>query len=355
MDLEEITYDKIHINLEGVAGKCNAEFSCPFGDLTKDHYKTKKDAQQAYETKMQLAAENERLIESRKASCRLGSPILTPPNKLSLPLSDAKYYLRFETSETHDHEGEDVNDYCRCGVIADVSVPGWDNYSGDGFSNFVKSSLGLKHNETLPKDLKESLTPFSDFSTIQHDFDAQIAGGYYGEELGAIKAPPALMAVLENYYYSKDDAAGPENIFVYLREKGYATAGERPLEAIKGALRAENNGRKIMKVEKAKKWRAGKIQLSSIATPSSSQLAAAKNDPRPPVSVMGTKVEQQRNQILGVVLEVAPNRYELIDGYHRYAFSKNANKKSGRYIVLSHEEPETLFYSWQKEDGWLKE
>ena len=43
---------KYHINGKGEAGLCRARKSCPFGDLTEDHYSSAEEARQAFEDSM---------------------------------------------------------------------------------------------------------------------------------------------------------------------------------------------------------------------------------------------------------------------------------------------------------------
>jgi len=336
---------RFHVNPEtGEVGACSASFRCPFGDMTTEHYPSKEEARKSFEARMTTERDKEAAKEKAKAARRLGAPIVTPSNGLSVPGNDARYGLDYETDEHYDHDQD--SDLCRCRTITGVTIKGWDN-DGEGLSDFAKSQLGLPWNEPLPEELRDKLQPFVD-NFHSDDFGYEVSGGYYGEELQSITAPKELVNVLEDYYYGKDDASGPENILGYLRGKGYATAGEKPLEAIKGALQAENGGRKNAKVEKARKWRSGSIGIKDIVLPSASQVEAGEKDPRPMENPVGAK-KNSRDLYAGVVLQRKDGSYELIDGYHRLAWLKSNSKRRAKYLVLSQEAPVENLYSWQRE------
>ncbi len=337
---------KYHVNPEtGKAGACSATFKCPFGDLEKEHFPSAAEARKSFEKRMETAQEAAKAESDRKASRRLGAPIVTPSNGLHVPGSDARYGLDYDTEEHYDHSQD--SDMCRCRTITGVTIKGWEN-DGEGLSDFAKSQLGLPWNEPLPQDLKEKLQPFAD-NFRSDDFDYEVSGGYYGEELQSISAPKELVAVLDDYYYGKSDAAGPENILGYLRGKGYDTTGERPLAAIKGALQAENKGRKSEKVENAKKWRTSSIGINNIVLPSASQAEAGEKDPRPLQQPVGAK-KSSRELYAGVVVQRKDGTFELVDGYHRLADLKANNKRRAKYLILSAEPPvERSPYYWQRE------
>lgn len=231
-----------------------------------------------------------------------------------------------------------------------MEISGWSD-NGEGLANYAKGYLGLDREAPLPPELQKKLAPFvTHFDSSSYEED--ISGGYYGEELNSITGPTELYDALNDYYYAQSDSAGPENILIYLRGKGYDTTGERPLEAIKGALQAENKGRIPAKVRNAKKWRIGTVSLASVATPSESQTLEGESNPRELDNPFGRK--GPNGAIAGVVLEVAPNKYELVDGYHRRGWLKANNKKKAQYVILSKEEyRERSPYYWRdQEPGW---
>jgi hypothetical protein len=344
---------KFHVNPEtGRASQCGASFKCPFGDLEDDHYATAAEARKSFERKMASEAEAEEAARKAKTAKRLGDPIIHPKVKQWSPGTRIYSGLDYDYDRSYDHpEDEDI---CRCGVINNVEIKGWGD-DGEGLAEYAKEHLGLDRNEPLPDELKKDLTPFvTNFNSS--DYEAEISPGYYGEEFSGIKVPDELKEVLAKHYYAQPDAGGPENILTYLRGKGYETTGERPLEAIKGALQAENNGRLIAKVAKTRKWRTAAINLSSITLPSESQQAAGEKDPRPLSSPYGKN--SPTGEIAGVVLQRSDGTYELLDGYHRMGSLKAEGKRKKKYIILSSEvyrEPSPYSYRWDKEPTWYKD
>lgn len=321
-----------HINPEtGNAGRCVATFKCEYGDIEKDHYPTAAEARKAYEKRMEDQAQAEEDARQTKAAKRLGEPIILPTLK---PITGSGYVstgLDYDYDRTYNHpEDEDI---CRCSVIEDVQIKGWSD-DGEGLAEYARDRLGLGRDEPLPEGLKEDLAPFvTNFNSS--DYEPEISGGYYGEEFSGIKGPQELEDVIEDHYYAQPDAGGPENILTYLRAKGYDTTGKRPLEAIKGALQAENNGKLIAKVDRARKWRTADINLSNIALPSESQRKAGEADPRALTGPYGRKAPS--GDIAGVVLQKSDGSYELIDGYHRMGWLKANGKRRKKYLILSHE------------------
>ena len=344
---------KFHVNPEtGRASQCAASFKCPFGDLESDHYATAAEARKSYEQKMQAEAETQLKARKEKAAKRLGDPIIytdSPDYRVS---KDAKYYIDYD----YDTEGGEVDEYGmhRGSSIVDMEIKGWER-DGEGLADFAKASLGLPHEKPIPEELRKNLQPFvTNFDS--YDFEAETSPGYYGEELDSITVPDELLKVLDDYYYSQPNAAGPENILGYLRGKGYDTTGERPLEAIKGALQAENKGRLSTKVTRARKWRIANISLANITVPSDAQAEIGEKDPRSPSSPYPGR-QNPRDIIAGVVLQKNDGTYELIDGYHRRGWLKANGKKKPRYIILSHEawkEP-SRYSSYSKEVYWNKD
>ena len=345
---------KYHINPEtGNASKCGATFKCPFGDLDRDHYATAAEARKAFEVQMANEQKAADAVAQAKSAKRLGAPIIFTEPKLYDPSRDLRYALDYDYDTYYDHP--DDEDICRCGVITNVEISGWRDH-GEGLAEYAKEKLGLPRNAALPESLRKELQPFVD-NFNDYEFEPEISGDYYGEVLDGITGPSQLTRILDDFYYSQPDAAGPDNILSYLRGKGYETKGERPLEAIKGSLQAENNGKISQKVEKAKKWRTGELNLSSITAPSASQIKAGENDPRELKSPYPGR-QKPGDGIAGVVLQRADGSYELIDGYHRLAWLKDKNKKRSQYIILSHERyQEPSRYSWLRTDPyvWNKE
>lgn len=341
---------KYHVNPEtGRASQCGATFRCPFGDLESDHYATAADARKSFEQKMASEAEALENARKEKAAKRLGDPIILPTVK-RFPYGNYVYGLDVDYDTHYSHPADE--DICRCGVIEDVQIKGWDN-DGEGLADYAKDRLGLDHNEPLSEELKKELAPFvTNFNS--YEYEPVISGGYYGEEFSGVIPPKELLEVLDNHYYAQEDAGGPEDILTYLRGKGYATAGERPLEAIKGSLQAENNGRLVAKVAKARKWRTAAINLSSISLPSESQKVAGEKDPRPLSSPYGKS--SPTGEIAGVVIQKSDGTYELVDGYHRMGNLKAEGKRKKKYIILSHEpykEPSPYYSRWAaRETTW---
>lgn len=343
---------KFHVNPEtGVASQCSATFKCPFGDLEDDHYSTAAAARKSFEGKMSALAEAVEDARKAKAAKRLGDPILLKPvNQTSYK---ALYYLDYDYESSYNHPPEE--DICRCGVIDEVKINGWGD-NGEDLANYARDRIGLKADAPLPEELYKELKPFID-NFDSTDYEPIISGGYYGEELDDVELPKELDAILDNYFYNQPNAEGPEGVLSYLRGKGYDTTGERPLEAIKGALQAENNGRLVSKVAKAKKWRAGEISLDRIKLPSESQRKAGENDPRPLTNPYPGKAATS-SKVAGVVIDSGNGNYELIDGYHRLAHLKQSNRKRSRYLVLSNEaytEYHPNYWSSEKSLNWHKD
>lgn len=346
---------KYHVNPgTGRASQCSATFKCPFGDLESDHYASAADARKSFEDKMAKVAEAEENARKNKAAKRLGDPIILPTVKKFPHGNRIHSGLDYSYDDHFNHEQDD-DGMCRCGTIENVQIKGWGD-DGEGLAEYAKDQLGLDYDEDLPEDLKGELAPFvTNFNS--YDYEAVITPGYYGEEFSGIIPPQELSDVLSRHYYAQPDAGGPEDILTYIRGKGYETTGESPLEAIKGALQAENKGRLVAKVAKAKKWRTAAIDLSNITLPSESQKTAGEKDPRPLSSPYGKNPPS--GEIAGVVLQKSNGSYELIDGYHRMGSLKAEGKRKKKYLILSHEpyvDPNPHGYYWRsKEPSWYRD
>jgi hypothetical protein len=330
---------RYHINLTtGDVGACKATFKCPFGDIDKDHYDAPSDAREAYERIM------EKEIVSAPAlswSDRpLGAPITLPPSTLWLPSSNSA-----RSSVDYDYDsyrcaeiGGCTESYCHNQRYEGLRITGWapdaEGETLDGFANYVKETLHLPEDEPLPPELRQRLSRFADF-TPQELFEIEAESEFYGETITVTPIPP-LNKELTDYYYEQPNAVdGQYGILPYVRGKGFDTSGLRPLEALKASLNAENSGRTSKKVERARKFRAATIALSSITLPVARRVEYALKEPRKAESV---KASGQTRPIAGVVYEVSPGKYELIDGYRRHAhYTGQTNRKRAEYIILSGE------------------
>lgn len=344
---------KYHVNpVTGVANHCTAVFRCRFGVSEENHYATREEAQKAFEADM----ESEIIEETLRKSKKLGPPILLAPTSLTMPSTDAKYEIEYDYDWSNG--GCECEDICRCSTITNVQLTGWKDNNPDGLANYARIKLSMKAGAAIPEDLKKKLEPYADFEMIAHDFEVNIVNGYYGEELDSIKAPQGLTKVLNQYYYSQNNAVGHYSVLPYLRGKGYDTTGESPLTAIKGALRAENGGRLNKKVENAKSFKVVKIGLKNIKKLSKSQEAAAVKDQRKPLPVKETGM---REEIAGVAFKNETGEYELVDGYHRTAYYENQTKRQKvSYIVLSGDynlPPASRLYGYDSPGnyGWSQE
>lgn len=325
---------RYHINNDGEARKCAASFNCPFGDLNEDHYSSAAEARQAYEKKMASATQEAEASKARKAARRLGDPIVYEKPLSYMELNTIPtYYLDYDyDTSSEDLWNEDV-DIVRDTKIDNVRIRGWGN-NGEDLATYAKKALSLPADKPLPDELQKKLAPFvQNFNS--DDYSPNILRGYYGEELSSIELPEALSKVIDDYYYAQPHAEGPENVLGYIRGKGYDTTGERPLEALKGMLQAENNGRVLQKIEKVTRWKKATLGIDSIATPSRVQTTEGETNPREPQ--LPGKSKKASDVIAGVVLQRKDGSYELIDGYHRRGWLKANKKKRANYIVLSHQ------------------
>lgn len=343
---------KYHFNREtGKVGKCTATFRCPLGG-DKDHYATEREAAQAYERFMESSAEAKlKKIKGNKAKT-LGDPIIHTKGLPFYSFNHLGDAMDYDYEYYYDHSEDHPGDMCRCGRIEDFVFKGWLN-GGEDLANMVKKRSGIPEDEPLPSDWVEALRPYVE-RPQDFDFEPMISSGYYGEEFDGVTIPSELKKLLNDFYYAAPNAEGPHKILSYLRGKGYDTTGDRPLEAIKNALRAENKGKLSAKVAKARAWKVSSISLANISLPSPSQAKEGEDNPRP-IESPYPKNSDQKTEIAGVVFETADKKYELVDGYHRIASLKKNGKRRGTYIVLTANPPRPFFNTRWDNDPWERE
>lgn len=323
---------KFHVNDKtGETGKCSATFQCPFGDLETEHYYSMREAREAFEKKM-IEEEAQKLArETARKTRRLTDPILDPSNKMTLPEKGGMYYLDYDYDSYLNCNEYGCDSICRCSRITDAQVTGWTG-GPEGLATYVKDTLNLPKDEPLPKELVEKIKPFA--TNIADLVEVKIIVGYYGEEIGGIELPDKLHNILLDHYYKQEFSEGPGNILAYLRGKGYATEGEKPLEAIKGMLMAENNGSLNSRVANATRWKKQSVKIDNIKIPNESKMKAGVSDPRVPQTPFSKSRTNPQN-ITGVLYQKQDGSFELIDGYHRIGWMKNNGKKMGNFIVLA--------------------
>lgn len=327
-----------HLNpTTGVAGKCRATVSCPFGDLDKDHYATAAEARIAYETSMAG-----RTVASAKT---LSAPIHIKPTNLRFEnLNRAGDFIEYDYDVARDCWTNGCDSICRCSTIENFEAIGWSSSDPNDIESFARSALGMPYSEPFPAELKAKLAPYRDFSKIKDDFLPIIENGYYGEELAGVEGADDVMKVLEDYYYSQPNAMGPHNILAFLRGKGYDTTGERPVEALKNFLRAENEDHVNLAVENADVFALRRVDFSTINARSKSRVKDAALDPRKPAP---EKPSGFTHEISGIVVQ-DHRGYTLVDGYRRRAFYSTTKRKAGTYIVLGKASPWGVGEDWKR-------
>lgn len=183
--------------------------------------------------------------------------------------------------------GCDDEGICRCGTIENPHVAGipCDRLA----EKIAPSELFLKY---CVERILRHFKPLHDSS----NWDIQVEGGYYGEELGEVKLNESVAEILSNILLSLEKATDNERIEAALAlEYGF-----------------------ILPTIKNKTWSLEKITLADVEL-GQTKHASKLNEER----IIDYMINDA--PIIGIVLESA-GKYRVIDGYHRVTAAKKANR-----------------------------
>jgi hypothetical protein len=259
-------------------------------------------------------------------------PIIREPSKLNAPLAEISHYcFEYEydqgTSSNYYYDGSEeddspsyAEDMNRDSTIENLRVTEVD----------VKSALAHTFNcpeSQIPQDLID-LAEKEGFANPDN-WEIEVEGGYYGEELGNASVHPEILAKLRGWYYDQADAHDAAGVLEYCRSKGSETTGLTPLEALKAQLTKENPGRTNNRVDTANVIRVAKLKFSKVRVPKTAAARMQQIEARTAMPPAGVKAPK----ISGIVIQQG-NDYILVDGYHRLKSETSVNKRIGAYIIL---------------------
>lgn len=293
---------RYHINDEGVAGICQAQKKCRFGEDTP-HYATLAEAEVAHEH-----SQGQQVLTLTKKKGPNDAKNLDPI--LHDPLPPFNHgYSRYRLLEATD--AEPVDYYAN--VYSDVTYV--------DAQEAVEIITNMKRDD-WPPSLEEE---FQKNKESWADPDGWEVETHYYDDDPEILPPEKLEKDLQNWYYDQPNATDRAGALEHVREKGYETKGLRPEEAVKKILR-EENGMILKRVESTS-------SVASYPEVPIQNLRMVKNhydavEPREP-----SAKSSNSSQIDGI-LQWAPNGYRVLDGYHRIKWLKENGKDKGNFLVL---------------------
>jgi uncharacterized protein YwgA len=214
----------------------------------------------------------------------------------------------YDRVEAYDHDERCADDYCRCSSLENFSIS---SISGNEFVNYIKSYLGVEHSrfDNDIFNICEKLTT--------DDFEFEVSGGYYGEELDSI--------TLENYGVI-EKLAGIFSIKGYRKAKlnqiyNNTEHDNLELDAYVKKLLTEEYGY-VIDVLDNHKFKIIDIDTKDIVFPQKEYDNFIK--------VQELCDYKNIDDICGLVRFVG-NKYHVIDGYHR--INANINKPKLKVIL----------------------
>lgn len=230
------------------------------------------------------------------------------------------YGVDYSYDDRYNHEeyGCSREGICRCRRIYNVQIHDvkLDEVVEAYVYNFQK----------LPRPQQEQLRliAISEGAHEPSNYEANVIGGYYGDEVGRITFANhgSLSRKIQQFAIASPNYSDDAGILKYVRAKGTPTAGLTPLQAIKEQLAQENNGKILKSVTNAKTVTVKTLRLADIDVPHAKHYEESEARPIP------------KNGFAGVVI-LQNGRYRLLDGYHRLKdLHQSGRRVKAKYLIL---------------------
>ncbi len=199
--------------------------------------------------------------------------------------------LRYTVDVDYDNgtgECECGDDYCRCGTIVNTRIA--DVPCDKLAEKIAPETLLLKY---CVERILRHFRPLHDSA----NWDIEVEGGYYGEELGDVKLKPNVAETLATILHSLEDATDNQ--------------------AVETALQVEYGF--VLPTLKDKTWTLERVAVAELDL-SNKHHAANLNEEQ----VVSYRVNEK--PIVGLVLKL-DGKYRVIDGYHRITAAKKDKKQ----------------------------
>lgn len=217
--------------------------------------------------------------------------------------------LELEYESTYDCVRNDCGslhgDFCRCGTIhpSDVTV---ESINIESIAEYIIKAANKTPNETMVWAISSALmrqreNPLS----LILECEPNIVSGYYGEELDSVDVTLQIEDEIQ------------QEIVQYLNTG-------KEIEIFKNLMIAEH-GYLSPRIEKASKIAAKTVQIKhliNMTEPNEERVETLK--------MAGTKY----NKVSGIVYKAGRAKYEIVDGHHRIATSKDHLYKKEEIRVL---------------------
>lgn len=211
----------------------------------------------------------------------------------SILFKDLHYTVDVEYENGTD-ECECGDDYCRCSTIANARVE---------HVPYEKLAEEIAPGSLLLKYCVERILRHFKSLRDQNNWDIEIEGGYYGEELGEVKLNREVAETISNLLLSLEDATDNQLVETALQvEYGF-----------------------VLPTLKDKTWTLEKVSVNDIDLVNTHHAANLNED-----QVVTYRKEEK--PIVGLALFVN-GKFRVIDGYHRVTAAKN-NKKQVVWMIV---------------------
>lgn len=178
---------KYHINSNtGNPGLCKATKSCPFGDLTKDHYETKQAAQQAFEKQMNTALpkslKQHNNIPGLKATTPLEKTLKTAFYKAALE-DDPESALKEANSQQYYITKEENDEYDK---LSPKLKESYIAYRAESSDDHTETMIRVYQDELSSKELENIYR--MDTVVRNYYWKARIKGAPHKDTLNGVQA-----------------------------------------------------------------------------------------------------------------------------------------------------------------------
>lgn len=321
---------KYHISPKtGRPNLCEATIKdCPVGGA---HFATKDEAREYGEKVLKEEyGETSSLSKGSKKNQTMKETVKSPESIIPAPYS-MREMSEWEI-ETYIHNAADyeyeTTDYYDEYAIVNPDTAKINKIDTEFLArSFMKTPVGHTAEEDV-KQLKEYLDSLELNDTTNYSID--VSNGYYGEVDAFVEyvGEHDIQEKINEFYYAKDNAIDSYGVLEYVRSKGQATKGLKPIDAIKEQLKNENDGKNSIIVNRANRVISKQVNIKDIEIPANKHYDGAES----------REIESKNDSkdIAGVVVyKPEAKKYILVDGYHRLKGLNDKGRKRGNYIVLS--------------------